>query len=181
MNHLMVDIEGLRLKEPWLTPLLQVAMVVFNEEAEVQVVINNYIDQKTLPAWATPEKDTQKFWEDQGTLWIDMQEQIEKNGVPWMNCLALMDRVWDKWKCESVWFAGPTYDQVALESYYSWAKRSPCWRYNDSRDFRTIRKQFPEIMAAVENPGQLHNAVDDALYQVLRLRAVTLATGMTWK
>jgi len=38
------------------------------------------------------------------------------------------------------------------------------WKYSDVRDYRTLRKLFPEVVPA-ERTTQLHHALEDAIYQ----------------
>lgn len=178
MNNLMIDVEALRLKKPWLAPLMQVGMVVFNEEGEIKKMAEAYVDQSTLPHWTVPEEQTQKFWEEQ-VGWPTMLDNLSNRSVDIEDVLFQIRNLYMVFDCKTAWFAGPTYDQVMLESYFDYFKLDPPWRYNDTRDYRTIRKQHPDIPRP-ENPN-MHFALEDAMYQVAHLREISQQKGIIWQ
>jgi hypothetical protein len=50
----------------------------------------------------------------------------------------------------------------------------PPWKYNDVRDFRTVKKMFGESMVTtIQNP-QPHNALEDAVFQAQQLYSIGL-------
>lgn len=180
MNHMMVDVEALRLKQPWLAPLMSVGMVVFNERGVVLATDELFVIPASLPSWTKPDDSTVKFWEGQ-EYWPTLKEQV-LHGEPILDVIqgvATFHKVWD---VEAVWFAGPTYDQVMLESYFDNLGADIPWRYNDTRDFRTIRKQYPDIYEPINatREGTYHCALDDSLHQVRVLREIYNKTGRSW-
>lgn len=184
MNHMMIDVEALRLKQPWWAPLMSVGMVVFNEHGEVLAWDELYVIPGSLPTWAEPEESTQEFWENQ-PHWNQMKENLLTKGEPILDVLQGISTFYSVWNVEAVWFAGPTYDQVMLEAYFDGFGVDRPWRYNDTRDFRTIRKQHPEIYDRVnsDRQGTYHMALDDAMHQVRVLREIQdeMKYGEGWK
>lgn len=177
MNHMMIDVEALRLKKPWLAPLMQVGMVVFDEKGVVKKMVEVYVDQASLPEWAVPEKQTVEFWEKQPG-WPKMLEALESRSTSVFDALLQIRNLYTIFQCQSVWFAGPKYDETILDSYFDHFELDPPWRYNDSRDYRTIRKQHPDVPKP-DNPN-LHFALEDAMYQVAHLRDITQKKGIVW-
>jgi hypothetical protein len=74
-----------------------------------------------------------------------------------------------------VWCKGTDFDTAILaHAYKSFGEQTP-WKYNDVRDFRTIKKMFGDSMiTARENPNP-HNALADAIYQAEELHILGLA------
>lgn len=181
MNHLMIDVEALRLKQPWWAPLMSVGMVVFNDRAEVLAHDELFVIPGTLPLWAESEPSTVKFWEDL-PYYAKLKEDIVTRGEPILDVLQAISTFGSVWGVEATWFAGPTYDQVMLEAYFDGFGLDRPWKYNDTRDFRTIRKQHPEIYEKTiqEWQGMAHCALDDAQRQVRVLRDIYLSTGKGW-
>lgn len=178
MRHAMIDVEALRLNQPWIAPLMQMGIVIFDEEANQIQAYEINVEQSTLPEWATPEKSTQEFWEQQ-ELWPDLQQKMV-TGDSAEKAIKLLGEIYFRNCCEAAWFAGPTYDQVMLEAYFDHYGIKRPWKYNDSRDFRTIRKQYGSVLENFPDNPNLHSAMDDCMHQVARLRHITLATGFNW-
>lgn len=173
MNHMMIDVEALRLKQPWWAPLMSVGMVVFNEQGTVLAQDELFVIPGSLPTWAEAEKSTIEFWESQ-PYWPELQKQLLTRGEPILDVLQGIATFHKVWNVEAVWFAGPTYDQIMLEYYFDGFTVDIPWRYNDTRDFRTIRKQHPDIYEPINasREGTYHCALDDALHQVRVLREI---------
>lgn len=60
-----------------------------------------------------------------------------------------------------LWSNGTDFDIPILYSLYKQHQMSPSWKYNNVRDYRTLRKMFPVVEAA-PFVGRKHNAGDDA-------------------
>lgn len=182
MNHAMVDVEALRLKQPWRAPLMSVGVVVFDEWANIQAKAELFVIPGSLPAWAEPEASTVEFWIGQ-EYYAELKRKALVYGMPTLDILQWMKSFWLEWKIEATWFAGPTYDQVMLEAYFDHYHLENPWKYNDTRDFRTIRKQHPEISKPIyeDRQGTHHSALDDCLHQLRTLKAISDETGRGWQ
>ena len=178
MNHAMIDVEALRLKQPWRAPLMQVGIVIFDEQANLIQAYEMNVDQSTLPNWVQAEVGTVEFWQQQ-KLWPELQEKMAA-GDSAEKVMRMLRDIYEFNVCQSAWFAGPTYDQVMLEAYYDHYGIVFPWKYNDSRDFRTIRKQYKSVLEDFPENPNLHSAMDDCIHQVARLRHITQRTGFTW-
>lgn len=179
MKHAMIDVEALRLKKPWIAPLMQIGIVIFDEKANVIQGYEIYLNQYELPGWAEPEQGTLEWWKGQDK-WVELNRRIDEYGVDAHEAMVLLNNIYKESGCETAWFAGPQYDQVMLESYFDHFGIPYPWRYNDSRDFRTIRKQHKDVLEDFPDNPNMHLAMDDCLHQVARLRAITEKKGIEW-
>lgn len=178
MNHAMIDVEALRLNKPFRAPLMEVGVVVFNDKGEVIESLRILVKKEGLPKWASVEKTTLDWWEEQD-YWHELQRDIMRLGISAEQAMHDMNAFLEKHKVGPVWFAGPQYDQVMLEAYLAEFGIPYYWRYNDARDFRTIRKQYP-VEYETTPRGGVHEAVADCLFQVSVLRAIYVSTGRAW-
>lgn len=180
MIHAMIDVEALRLKKPWKAPLMEIGIVTFDDVGTVLSTKRILVKKEGLPKWASVEKATLDFWQEQ-PYWRELQRDIMRVGLPAMAAIIDLKAFLQYHRVEAFWFAGPQYDQVMLEAYFDEYKIEPNWRYNDSRDLRTIRKQHPAIYdPLIKARTGSHQAVDDCLFQVSVLRGISEATGHRW-
>lgn len=176
-RHVMIDVEALRLNRPWIAPLMQVGAVRFNQSGKEQGDFNSYIHPATLPEWATPEQSTVEFWEKE-PFFPKLRQRCDRGTNPEALLAGLANFIGDR----IVWFAGPQYDQVMLEAYYDHYGMPRPWKYNDSRDFRTIRKQYPRIYNEISDLWEAcHDALQDCRFQVEVLREISNRTGKVWR
>lgn len=178
MNHAMIDVEALRLNKPFRAPLMEVGVVAFNDKGEVIETLRILVKKDGLPRWASIEKTTLDWWREQD-CWHSLQRDIMRLGISAEQAMHDMNAFLHKHNVGPVWFAGPQYDQVMLEAYLADFGIPYYWRYNDTRDFRTIRKQYPDEYQSVPVRGN-HQAVEDCLFQVKVLRAIYVSTGRAW-
>jgi 3' exoribonuclease, RNase T-like len=180
MNHAMIDVEALRLKKQWRAPLMEVGVVVFDDIGNVNQSKRILVKKEGLPRWASVEKTTLDWWRDQ-PYWEKLQHDIRRQGIEARNAITELKDFLQINQVEVVWFAGPQYDQVMLEAYFDDFGIDYPWRYNDTRDLRTIRKQHPAIYdPLVKARNGSHEAVEDCLFQVSILRAISKATNHRW-
>lgn len=180
MIHAMIDVEALRLNKPWKAPLMEVAAVIFDDLGNVIASKRILVKKEGMPKWASVEKSTLDFWVAQ-PYWRELQRDIMRVGVSAESAVLLLKNFLVENHAEAFWFAGPQYDQVMLEAYYSEFKIAPAWRYNDTRDLRTIRKQHPAIYESLINRRHgSHEALEDCLFQVSVLRDISVETGHRW-
>lgn len=183
MNHAMIDVEALRLKQPWKAPLMEVGLVVFTDCGDIVAEISYAIEPKLLPHWAESDPDTVAWWNapEQAEPWAILQARIRDDGVMPQVALHGLQEFMTRHNVGVVWFAGPTYDQVMLEAYYDHYEIPRPWAYNATRDFRTIRKQFPGIWDKLndERTGR-HDAISDCEFQVSVLREISDNHGVIW-
>lgn len=180
MKHAFIDVEAFRLKKPWLAPLCNVAAVIFNEVGEVKGSIDLYVDPNQFPSWSSPEQSTVDWWKSQPkygdlinrmNLMGDFPSEVMKH----LNFCLQMEEV------EAFWFAGPQYDQIMLEAYFDAFGMKYPWKYNQARDFRTIRKQHMDLLEGFPENKNAHLAIEDCLYDVSRLRYISDVRGIAWK
>lgn len=181
-NNLMVDVEALRLNQPWKAPLLQIGVAVFTPFGSVVYSGKIFINQDAQPIDVSPEASTVVWWNDpkRDKVWSNIVEQCETNGVDPEEALVWLNKVYEGFNCGSIWFAGPQYDKTILDNYSEICAVPPAWNYDDVRCFRTIRKQHPDVLENWNYDGYDHDAEHDALDQVARLRAITDKKEIVW-
>jgi len=179
MKHAFIDVEAFRLKKPWKAPLCNVAAVIFDSEAKVLASNDYYIDPNNFPTWSRVEDSTITWWKGQAK-YQELIDRMEHWGDTPLSVMKQLKFYLNSEEVEAFWFAGPQYDQIMLEAYFdSFGIKYP-WKYNQCRDFRTIRKQHQGIMDNIPPNANAHLALDDCLYDVGRLADITLATGIRW-
>ena len=172
MNHMMIDVEALRLKQPWLAPLMSLGLVVFDSRGVVMFTEEIYVDSESWPDHMQAEQGTVDFWKGQ-EYYPTLLKLMAEKGQSVLDVLNRIRTIYIQWRVGPVWFAGPTYDQVMLEAYYHGFNQEAPWGFNKSRDFRTIRCQHPEIYQEMSTGREgLHEALEDSLFQVSVLRAI---------
>lgn len=179
-NHAMIDVEALRLNQPWKAPLMEIGVVIFDGYTSKEVdSLRLLINQNNLPDWAEPEPDTVKWWQEQ-EYWPELRVALREHGKWPGHALQSMCNFLEKHEVKVVWFAGPQYDQVMLEAYLDHYRIPRPWQFNDVRDLRTIRKQWSEDADRVRSvrTGH-HNAVEDCRSQVAVLREIMDNNTMT--
>jgi hypothetical protein len=182
MNHMFLDVEAFRLTKPWLAPLAQVGLVVFNEKAEIVPAPNQgfsfFVSQRSLPDWIEHEAETVHWWHEQ-EAWPTLKAGME-HGWPVDFVLQQVIEIAKNYDCQSFWFSGPTYDQVMLEAYFAHFGLKCPWEFNQTRDFRTVRKQWPEIERAKAEGAALHDALADCAADVEHMRKIYRVSRRAW-
>lgn len=69
-----------------------------------------------------------------------------------------------------VWGNGSTFDNVIIRDIMRDYTVNPKWPYFKDLCFRTLKKMFP--INPIDRAGTHHNALDDALYQVMWLKEI---------
>jgi hypothetical protein len=180
MKHAFLDVEAFRLKKPWMAPLVNVAAVTFDEYANVHSSIDLYVEPSQFPVWSQPEASTLTWWQQQDK-WKDLMNRVHMLGDFPSEVLKKLKGFLDSEGVEAFWFAGPQYDQIMLEAYFDGFDMEHPWKYNQARDFRTIRKQHMDLLESFPKNPNAHLALEDCLYDISRLRHITEQRGITWK
>lgn len=178
MNHAMIDIEAMGKDNVHKIPLMNIGVAIFDENGLVSSGIDIYVKQETLPRWATPEPETQEWWRQQKS-WPLLQKRILADGTSCKKALKKMMNFITENNCEGVWFNGPLYDAVCLEAYMKWYAIKG-WEYHQVRDFRTVRKQYSEILKKYPRGDTAHLGMDDAISQCSQLWFISQHTGHKW-
>lgn len=180
MKHAFIDVEAFRLTKPWIAPLVNVAAVTFDEYGNVHSSIDLYVEPSQFPPWSQPEALTLAWWQAQDK-WKDLMNRVHMLGDFPTEVMRKLAGFLKQEGVEAFWFAGPQYDQIILEAYfYNFDMEYP-WKYNQVRDFRTIRKQHMDLLEDFPANPNAHLALDDCLYDVSRLKYISDNRGIAWK
>lgn len=118
----------------------------------------------------TIDIDTVRWWKSQS---IEMP-----NGTIPLE-VALHDLVGYIWRTRDyecnpleIWANGTDFDIALLNNAYTQCGIQPAWKYNEVRDFRTMRKMFPEVQSP-ERQAE-HHALADARWMMTYLDLILL-------
>lgn len=184
MKQIMIDIEGLSLAPRAL--ILSIGAVECCGAAPGEEF---YL---TLDAYAQPQRhvsaSTALWWIKQAltnpvaaTALFSGEHASMKTALDRLAAFCARIRENDADTLE-VWFNGPQYDAVVLESAFADEGIKVPWSYNEVRDCRTIFKLAEEKgwdSAGIDHTKFVeHNALADAKIQALRLRSALTYLGI---
>ena len=124
--------------------------VTFYEEADWTKQPHRVIDEATLAWWNTQPIG---LMPNSSQLLSQVVDRLDRQ----LNNLASDYELF-------IWANGTDFDIPILYNLYDTHGLKPVWKYSNVRDFRTLRKLFPEIEEP-ERTGTLHNAIADAWHQ----------------
>lgn len=166
VNHLMIDLETLSLKN---NPIIaSIGIAIINSELTGILASDEVsIDLKSCEAAGLHlDLETLLWWMNQGE---EVRSHTFKNqGAPLEKALRELNTVYTEYKCEKVWGNGSAEDLIWLQSAYEAVGLSPAWTYKDRMCYRTLRTVFPVELK--RDPELLpHVAEHDAVYQAQHL------------
>lgn len=111
---------------------------------------------------------------DAFTWWMKQSDEARAGmgaGMP-INIALLDFAVWLKevcvpWDQVRIWGNGADFDPVLLSQSYERCQLATPWKFWNTRCFRTLKNEHPQVK--VKRMGTHHNALDDALHQVVHL------------
>lgn len=163
--HIMVDLET------WDTTstavILSIGAVVIGAPDQECPQFYVEVDPRTQ-YMRTKSIDTMNWWEQQGNC-------------PCNGTTSLVDALFKFREYLTkitarpiIWCKGTDFDTAILAHAYKQMGAETPWKYNDVRDFRTLKKMFAESMViTIENPNP-HNALADAVFQAQQLYSIGL-------
>ena len=163
--HIMVDMETL--DTAGTAVILSIGACVIRQMPEDDPCFYAEIDPSTQ-YMRTRSLRTLEWWKEQGNC-------PDKGTTSLVDALrALRVYVESFGKRPIIWCKGTDFDAAILEHAYGQYGTNTPWKYNDVRDFRTIKKMFGDSMiVTIENP-QPHHALEDAIFQARQLWSIGL-------
>jgi hypothetical protein len=182
MNNLMIDIETLSNNNR--PVVLSIGAVFFDPYTSLlsEPFSQNFPAQLQIEMGRHVKFDTIKFW-------IDQEESARTeafkstNGITIQAGLTRFNEYINKHKTAAtkvlLWSNGPAFDSAHLNTLYQDVDMRWPFSYNADRDCRTIFDlAFPYEHVPIENVGNAHNPVDDAIWQA---KAVQLCySSLLW-
>lgn len=164
--HIMVDLET------WDTTstavILSIGAVVIGAPDQECPQFYVEVDPRTQ-YMRTKSIDTMNWWEQQGNC-------------PCNGTTSLVDALFKFREYLTkitarpiIWCKGTDFDTAILAHAYRQQGVDAPWRYNDVRDFRTIKKMFSESLVVTAPNLNPHNALADAVHQAKELQFLGLA------
>lgn len=115
----------------------------------------------------TIDTDTLQFWLKQGNIpafGTGALAYVLQDFAGWLNSVSLGEETF-------IWCKGTDFDTAILANAYKNLTLTIPWKYHSPRDFRTLAKCFPNILAP-EFLGRKHHALDDAIHQAKHLKLI---------
>jgi len=161
--HFMVDIETLDTRPSSVILSVGICPVLAADRASYT---SYYAELDPKQAGRTQSMDTVYWWKEQ-------------TGCPDKGTKALADALLEIqnyfWQITSkpiIWAKGIDFDTVILaHAYDSYRMRAP-WKYNDVRDFRTVKKLFQDKIGPGITNTMAHHALEDAIFQSEQLESI---------
>lgn len=165
MNHIAVDLETLALHRR--APIISIGACEFDDKNILRKFYVNVSLESNMAVGRTPSASTIEWW----------LQQSDAARFALLNC----DKVELKQALEQfnefvaqagpdvrLWANGSLQDTLWLETAFDDVGIKPNWGYRIPACFRTMRDSFPPL--EVDSPGEVHNALDDALWEALYLQ-----------
>lgn len=161
MINVMIDLETLGMGESAI--ICSIGACTFMT-AEPQKTFYLMIDIEKQPGRVF-DPSTVKFWMKQGDAPVHGIMDLEHS----LECFT--DWLKDLIEPITLWANGTDFDIPMLKHAYQYYNLKPNWKYDAVRDFRTLRKLFPQIKAD-EFVGVKHDALADAINQAAHLTKI---------
>ncbi|GGO03681.1 3'-5' exonuclease [Haloarcula pellucida] len=154
-ERVMVDLETLG-TDPGAV-ILSIGAVRFDEVGLSDEFYKNVSIQSCVDAGLEIDADTLDWWLGQD----DEVQDVLQGGVRLSKALAHFSAFYRG--ADEIWAFSPTFDCQILSAAYDAIDEPTPWNYRDERDCRTLAA-LPAA-ADVEQQGDAHDALDDAVYQ----------------
>lgn len=164
--HVMVDIETLDTIPSAVILSIGACIAPFNSYRSplfyTEISISSQKDR-------TQSYDTRIWWAAQGNC-------PDQGTTELADALLQFNDYLDSFKTRPIiWCKGTDFDIAILSHAYREVGTSIPWKYNDVRDFRTIKKMFEESIDTNIVNDDSHNALEDAIFQARQLHSIKLA------
>lgn len=167
MKNIMVDLETLGNGSN--AVILSIGAVEFDETGLGSTFYTNVDPQSCVDIGMQIDVGTIMWWMKQGD---DARKALQAPGAPVKEALASFSNWVTTMVGEDaeVWGNGATFDNVILSNAYRLAGIKRPWSYRGDRCYRTMVAMYPQIKQ--DSIGVAHNALDDAIYQALRMSKI---------
>jgi exodeoxyribonuclease VIII len=166
----MTDLETMGLRPN--SAIVSIGVVEFNETEIGAKFYCNVSLEDCLRLGLVKDPSTEQWWALQSS---DARDAWSADCEPLESALTKLNRFFESCGCRSnqikLWGNGAGYDNVLLKSAYLALNADEPWQYYNNRCFRTMKAMFP-LESPPARVGTYHNALDDAMTQVLTLQAI---------
>jgi hypothetical protein len=170
-----IDIETLSLKKDAL--VLSVGVVIFDAESGLRKArYELFLDPKAQPNRDISPSTVRWWFADQPLALLNVvhglsaamktdASYVEFNLNP-AELASKLAGIWATHSPEEVWFKGPQFDEVVLQSLLD---GNVPWKYDAVRDMRTLEKKFGHVAPPTNILPVAHDALEDADAQADRI------------
>jgi len=158
--HFMVDIETLDTIPS--AVILSVGACIICAAPELGPIFNYRVAVQSQSA-RTQSLNTVLWWREQGNCPDD-------GIIPLYSVLDIFSGyLREQTERPIIWCKGTDFDTAILAHAYTRVGQPIPWKYNDVRDFRTVKKLFGnQLVVTAQNPNP-HDALSDAIFQAQQL------------
>ena len=174
-THCMIDLETLGTSPG--SVIMSIGAVAFNQEHTVGVFYSNISVNSCVNAGMVVDAGAIKFWMTQTKQGTREDLFINPRGL--REVLHDFTAWWKASDCEWLWSHGSNFDTVHLDVAYRMAGYGDFrpWPFRGVRDTRTLFSLAKTMNNPPRDPEGKHNALADALYQVLQVRGAYAVLG----
>lgn len=175
MKHIMIDLETLDTSST--ACIVSIGAVLFDfEKDDVYETWHLVVDANScVKAGLTMSTDTVLWWLNQSD---EAREIFKVQGIDLYSSLKLFSAWVQEHNPEGVWGNGSDFDNVVLSNAYKAVGQKLPWTHHKNRCFRTMKNCFP---VELKREGTHHNAVDDAVHQMKRLKLINTTYNLNLK
>lgn len=163
--NVMLDIETMSQQKN--AAIVSIGAVKFNEH---EILDKFYVNVDPLSCKEVGlhfQKETIEWWKKQDKA---VRDALKVDPRPIGEALDRFSE-WFGPKSIETWGNGATFDCVIVENAFKVLNKQVPWKYYDERCFRTLCAIF-KVHHSSTRVGNLHNALDDAISQVLTLQSL---------
>jgi hypothetical protein len=159
--------------------LFRPSMQVFEVGAATTRTFGWYIDlEDQLKRGSRIEPGTLFFWTvENSELWKRHADGIKSRGVTVAEFKAQFKALWSQYMEQAdheVWANGVGFDVPKIEHLLDY--QHP-WLYNSVRDYRTLKREHPQVAKPSDEGLTKHDALHDSLFQTQHLLKIIAETA----
>jgi hypothetical protein len=163
--HIMIDLETLDTVAT--AVILSMGACIIGPDPMKFETLYIEIDTASQPR-RTKSAKTIQWWEDQGNC---PRYGTTSLVSALLSLRSYLERITVR---PILWCKGTDFDIAILNHTYAQLDIDTPWKYNDVRDFRTIKKMFGESMVVTTQNLRPHHALSDAVFQAQQLYSIGL-------
>ena len=165
-DEVMIDLETMGTRAN--AAIVAIGAVRFDREATT-IDANKFYElvdlQSSLAAGLEVTGDTVMWWLQQSE---EARAEFKKGGLPLFTAIQRLAEWISRVPNTKVWGNGAGFDNPILETAYSKLGLEAPWKFWNSRCYRTMKNEFPQV-PMIKREGTYHCAVDDADTQATHL------------
>ena len=167
MKHYMTDLETMGLRPT--SAILSIGIVLFSKTEVLDTFYTPVSLKSCLEHGLTTDKSTEDWWARQSDVARKAWDTPDAPSLTEaLTAMTHWMRKHGTGRNATVWGCGSDFDNVLLSNAFRAIEAEQPWVYYNNGCYRTLRNLFPT--EPVQRVGTYHNALDDAMTQVLQMQ-----------